>query len=131
GYLSEADAERWKQEPLPTERKGMVVGVNAPYFVEWVRNVLDDRFGPRLYSGGLRVHTTLDLDMQRVAREAMEEGWARLEAAGARGPKYADVMAEGGTQGSETQDRKSTRLNSSHVKISYAVFCLKKKTKKA
>src|SRR5438874_5808149 len=29
---------------------------------------------------------------------------------------------------SETGDRKSTRLNSSHVEISYAVFCLKKKT---
>src|SRR5690606_40028687 len=28
----------------------------------------------------------------------------------------------------EKVDRKSTRLNSSHVKISYAVFCLKKKT---
>src|SRR5690606_37060421 len=28
-------------------------------------------------------------------------------------------------------DRKSTRLNSSHVKISYAVFCLKKKKRKA
>ena len=28
------------------------------------------------------------------------------------------------------QDRKSTRLNSSHVKISYAVFCLKKKKKR-
>src|SRR5690625_5557055 len=28
-----------------------------------------------------------------------------------------------------TADRKSTRLNSSHVAISYAVFCLKKKTK--
>src|SRR5690606_42046582 len=27
----------------------------------------------------------------------------------------------------ERRDRKSTRLNSSHVKISYAVFCLKKK----
>src|SRR5215475_15297637 len=27
------------------------------------------------------------------------------------------------------RDRKSTRLNSSHVKISYAVFCLKKKKK--
>src|SRR5207253_7935386 len=27
------------------------------------------------------------------------------------------------------EDRKSTRLNSSHVAISYAVFCLKKKTK--
>src|SRR5690606_7329993 len=31
-------------------------------------------------------------------------------------------------QAGEQADRKSTRLNSSHVKISYAVFCLKKKT---
>src|SRR5690606_41982258 len=30
----------------------------------------------------------------------------------------------------EVEDRKSTRLNSSHVKISYAVFCLKKKKHK-
>src|SRR5438270_9738049 len=30
----------------------------------------------------------------------------------------------------EHQDRKSTRLNSSHSQISYAVFCLKKKKKK-
>src|SRR5690349_22564054 len=29
--------------------------------------------------------------------------------------------------GSGAEDRKSTRLNSSHVEISYAVFCLKKK----
>src|SRR5690349_22152625 len=32
--------------------------------------------------------------------------------------------------GRGTRDRKSTRLNSSHVEISYAVFCLKKKKKK-
>src|SRR5437868_14896839 len=31
---------------------------------------------------------------------------------------------------SRLRDRKSTRLNSSHVSISYAVFCLKKKKKK-
>src|SRR2546427_5905417 len=35
------------------------------------------------------------------------------------------VMGQQGQQG----DRKSTRLNSSHSQISYAVFCLKKKTK--
>src|SRR5690606_40067906 len=34
-------------------------------------------------------------------------------------------------EGSSITDRKSTRLNSSHVKISYAVFCLKKKKKTA
>src|SRR5699024_12466372 len=33
----------------------------------------------------------------------------------------------GGGAGPQDQDRKSTRLNSSHVSISYAVFCLKKK----
>src|SRR5690606_42129531 len=34
------------------------------------------------------------------------------------------------TSGIRCPDRKSTRLNSSHVKISYAVFCLKKKISK-
>src|SRR5207253_10287514 len=36
----------------------------------------------------------------------------------------------GHLEGPEGPDRKSTRLNSSHVAISYAVFCLKKKKKK-
>src|SRR5438874_3774710 len=39
-----------------------------------------------------------------------------------RGADHRSVPAAGG-------DRKSTRLNSSHVEISYAVFCLKKKNK--
>src|SRR5207249_9873881 len=34
-----------------------------------------------------------------------------------------------GVPGITAEDRKSTRLNSSHVSISYAVFCLKKKNK--
>src|SRR5438874_7603765 len=36
----------------------------------------------------------------------------------------------GFSRSSRAADRKSTRLNSSHVEISYAVFCLKKKKKK-
>src|SRR5690349_24169038 len=44
-----------------------------------------------------------------------EAGVVRVEPAVVRGPN---------------EDRKSTRLNSSHVEISYAVFCLKKKKKK-
>src|SRR5947207_8271696 len=35
--------------------------------------------------------------------------------------------ARGGTRAAQDEDRKSTRLNSSHTVISYAVFCLKKK----
>src|SRR5436309_7629129 len=40
------------------------------------------------------------------------------------------AQEERGGIGRSVEDRKSTRLNSSHVKISYAVFCLKKKKKK-
>src|SRR5690606_39543456 len=46
-------------------------------------------------------------------------GVARLEPSGRR---LRATLTDG------AEDRKSTRLNSSHVKISYAVFCLKKKT---
>src|SRR5207253_11238380 len=41
-----------------------------------------------------------------------------------------DKVAKGVRFISQRTDRKSTRLNSSHVAISYAVFCLKKKKKK-
>src|SRR5690606_22415351 len=39
------------------------------------------------------------------------------------------AVADAGQPAGPAEDRKSTRLNSSHVKISYAVFCLKKKNK--
>src|SRR5690606_16385748 len=45
-------------------------------------------------------------------------------------PEVASVVGKTGRANTATEDRKSTRLNSSHVKISYAVFCLKKKKKK-
>src|SRR2546426_1162757 len=44
-----------------------------------------------------------------------------------RGLCYAEITVR--TAKSDLQDRKSTRLNSSHLVISYAVFCLKKKKK--
>src|SRR5690349_23487618 len=38
-----------------------------------------------------------------------------------------ELSSDGKKMQGKNQDRKSTRLNSSHVEISYAVFCLKKK----
>src|SRR5689334_23999201 len=49
--------------------------------------------------------------------------------AGLRPPRAGDEVDRAGGHGRLDQaDRKSTRLNSSHSSISYAVFCLKKKT---
>src|SRR2546427_11922826 len=58
-----------------------------------------------------------------------------LVALGAHGLGRQPLSQLGGVvtralRGIEKEDRKSTRLNSSHSQISYAVFCLKKKKKK-
>src|SRR5260221_7834435 len=45
----------------------------------------------------------------------------------AREPRLHSVTLATGASASGRRDRKSTRLNSSHTVISYAVFCLKKK----
>lgn len=98
GYLTSDEAERWQLFPMPeSEPTGGVTEI-APYFTEWVRQLLDDRFGDEVYSGGFRVYTTLDADMQRAARAAMEAGWAAVEGDSVRfkHPRYAefDTVAE-------------------------------------
>src|SRR2546422_7245770 len=69
----------------------------------------------------------------RSAREALDHGAAdrRGVERGAAGDEY-DALEGADRGGVEVHvgDRKSTRLNSSHGYISYAVFCLKKKKKR-
>src|SRR5207253_8767392 len=55
--------------------------------------------------------------------------WRRPGHAEFGGDQYRRLRALAPRMGELWQDRKSTRLNSSHVAISYAVFCLKKKSK--
>src|SRR5437667_8390149 len=68
--------------------------------------------------------TVLALD--RVSLNVAEGEFVCL--VGASGCGKTNEFAFGDVQAHP--DRKSTRLNSSHITISYAVFCLKKKTKK-
>src|SRR5690606_42128418 len=69
------------------------------------------------------------IDSRRSATHRRADGNHRCGGAGESRGRLRDHLgspiAEGEGSGSRS-DRKSTRLNSSHVKISYAVFCLKK-----
>src|SRR5690606_40574799 len=56
-----------------------------------------------------------------------ESGFFEASLPVAAGTRYAFRLDDGEPLPDLASDRKSTRLNSSHVKISYAVFCLKKK----
>src|SRR5204862_7849131 len=75
------------------------------------------------------------VDPARPAGPGGVAGDARLAGRGPAGRPAGRVDALNGrspsrSSPSQAGDRKSTRLNSSHVEISYAVFCLKKKKKK-
>src|SRR5690349_23980422 len=61
-----------------------------------------------------------------LARRVRRQPDCRTALPGGRDPRYGPSPS---TRRRPHRDRKSTRLNSSHVEISYAVFCLKKKSK--
>src|SRR5690349_23852504 len=76
----------------------------------------------------LSLHDALPISGSTDDRAAVAAGDPRVAPAHAiprprRAPPRRDAA------GAPVRDRKSTRLNSSHVEISYAVFCLKKKKK--
>src|SRR2546427_9512184 len=64
---------------------------------------------------------------ERRKSRGCESGWVSVTTPSLR-HVLAEVLGERrGQRGRGVGDRKSTRLNSSHSQISYAVFCLKKK----
>jgi len=78
GVVSDADAQLAKSYPLRLASKEES-GELAPYFVEWVRKQLEDQFGSRLYTDGLKIYTTLDIDLQLTAERNVEQQMRAIE----------------------------------------------------
>jgi penicillin-binding protein 1A len=120
GALSDADASVAKAYPLRLHRSQRGVGELAPYFVEWVRAELERRFGAQVYDQGLRVTTTLDLDMQGAAERAVERQLRAIEA-GTYGEfehlSYEAYLARTATGGSDIGTANSPYLQGSFVAI--------------
>lgn len=76
--VDDQQASLAKAYPLALARR-VESGEIAPYFAEWVRQRLHERFGDRLYEQGLKVYTTLDLDMQAAAERAVESQLRAIE----------------------------------------------------
>jgi penicillin-binding protein 1A len=94
GFLTTDAAREWQAHALPTERAEVAEGI-GPYFVEWVRQLLQERFPGQVNTGGLRVYTTLDVGMQRAAEQSMEAGFDAIEARdGYPHPKYEEFAEQ-------------------------------------
>jgi penicillin-binding protein 1B len=77
-YVSQADTERAIREPLQVLQRG--VDNEAPYFVDLVGQQVASRFpGVTSQPGAVDVYTTLDLNLQRAALDAMRTGLDKVD----------------------------------------------------
>jgi len=73
-YISAAQADSAKAAPLEVKRGYFYSERKEDFFFEYVRQKLVERYGAQTVAqGGLKVHTTIDLNMQREARKAIAE----------------------------------------------------------
>ncbi|HET9983026.1 MAG TPA: PBP1A family penicillin-binding protein [Longimicrobiales bacterium] len=98
GWITAAQAEQAKHARIKLRRgSNDDAEQNAPYYLEAVRQVLEQQFGDAVYTGGLRIHTTLDLPTQKVAEAELERQLKAIErgAYGSfRGPRYGNPASE-------------------------------------
>src|SRR5690606_2436023 len=119
-------APLWEAGPYQRAPGGPSVGQTADMEEEF-REFVAARSGALLRTAYLLAGDWATAeDLLQTALTKTYLAWKRLGTIEAVEPYTRRVLVNTAT--SWWRDRKSTRLNSSHVKISYAVFCLKKKT---
>jgi penicillin-binding protein 1A len=99
GYLTRAVYEESIKQALPAPhavqapQEQTVEGIDAGYFTSWVQQQVIERYGaPRAFDGGLRITTTLDIELQHAAEQAVNNYLAY-----AGGPTASLVAIENST----------------------------------
>lgn len=118
GFIEASEATSAKQQPLGLASQRSQRSADAGYFLEEVRRQLIADFGETaeagpnsVYGGGLWVRTSLDVEMQDAARDALRQGLMRYHGSkGWRGPIATIDLSEGNWQ---------SQLASSFLGINY------------
>lgn len=87
-FITEAEYLEAINEPIVIQPRKAATYLDAPWYVEHVRRLLEERYGGTAASQlGLRVYTAVDLEMQRAAEQALQHGLQELDRRqGFRGP---------------------------------------------
>ena len=97
--ITAAEAAAAKAAPLGLNLEAPA-NTEAPYFVEEVRRQLEHEYGSdEVHGAGLRVYTTLDLDLQHAAEHAVLDGAASYERRHGWKGRLENVVAEGADLG--------------------------------
>jgi len=101
--ITQEEADKAKEEPLNYVK---ITPTKAPHFALWVKEQLVEKYGEKVVEqGGLRVTTTLDLDLQEFAQDAVATEVAKLKkqnvgngALIATRPKTGEILAMVGSK---------------------------------
>jgi len=77
GFINKNEYNKSLTDPIPATFHGR--RYRFPYFVDYCRSILEKRYGDRLYTSGLKIYTTVDDKMQRIAEKAVENGLNALK----------------------------------------------------
>ena len=84
----------------------------APYFVEEIRRYLENKYGAdQVHEGGLKVYTSLDVDLQKAANQAVLDGLAAYERRHGWKGHLENVLAEGLDLGGNSPSSNSSSNN--------------------
>ncbi len=90
GFISDEEANEAKSTVLKIYNAGTDQDFNiryTPYFTEEVRKILNAKYGKQLYEGGLKIYTTISLEMYQAAQKAVLKGLREVDRRhGFRGP---------------------------------------------
>ncbi len=92
GNIDQARYEEAVRSPITARRYVVQLEVDADYVSEMARQYAVERFGDDAYTGGYRIHTTLDSELQPTARLALANGLIAYDTRhGWRGPEEQDI----------------------------------------
>ncbi len=99
GYISQSEADTAKTEDVLGAIKpyNPYANITAPHFVQYVRDQLEEKYGvKRVNEGGFKVITTIDLDKQKIAEQAVADN---INSVRSYGGSNAALVSEDPTNG--------------------------------
>ncbi|XGA80757.1 penicillin-binding protein 1A [Halomonas sp. CH40] len=94
GFIDQDAYQQAVQEPITAQRHRTQTEVDAAYVSEMARQYAMDEFGNDAYTGGYRIYTTLDSELQPYAQQALADGLLAYDRRhGWRGPEERDIPA--------------------------------------
>lgn len=87
GFIDDMQRAAAEAAPVESNLHGVAVQLDAPYVAEMVRQDMESKYGPRVYTDNFSVYTTIDSRMQTAAARAVRLGLFEYDARhGYRGP---------------------------------------------